>query len=270
MPKRAAGGFADVDSSRNPPGYGAYLSAVTGMAAIAAGKRRRDEMLAVGSGDTVLEVGCGLGDDVRAVAALVGAQGRVVGLDASATLIAEARRRTSIADGPVEFVVGDAHALPFGDASFDAARVERSLQHMDAPDVAVIELARVVRAGGAVVACEPDFGSITVDVPDRASAREALDAVCDRAIRNGWIGRELRRHFLDAGLEAVVVDAETIVFDDIEQFRQLADFAGLARSLPQTRPLFDAFTRRAAAGRFLATVTLFTARGQAPPAPRRS
>lgn len=264
-PKYVAAGFANVDTSTNPTSYGAYLSTVGAMAAIAAGKRRRDDALGVSCGDTILDVGCGIGDDVRAVAALVGAQGRAIGLDASETLISEARRRTSSEDGPVEFVIGDAHALPFGDASFDAARVERTLQHLDAPALAVAEMARVVRPGGVLVACEPDYGSIAVDVPDRASARVALDTVCD-ALRHGWIGRELRRHFLDAGLQAVVVDAETIVFDDLAQFQRLAGFKDLAKQIPPTRPLLEAFAHRAAADRFLATITFFTVRGVVPAA----
>jgi len=40
-------------------------------------------------GDRVLDVGCGLGDDVRALAALVGPSGRAVGIDASEATIAK-------------------------------------------------------------------------------------------------------------------------------------------------------------------------------------
>ena len=48
-----------------------------------------NELMQVRPGDRVLDVGCGLGDDVRALAALVGPSGRAVGIDASEATIAK-------------------------------------------------------------------------------------------------------------------------------------------------------------------------------------
>ena len=73
----------------------------------------------------MLEVGCGTGDDSRAIAGLAGANGQVVAIDFSAAMIAEARRRTTDTSLPLEFHEGDAMKLGFADASFDCARAER-------------------------------------------------------------------------------------------------------------------------------------------------
>jgi SAM-dependent methyltransferase len=75
----------------------------------------------VKAGETVLDVGCGLGPTSRDLAELVGPAGRVVGLDISGPMIAEARRRgAGIAN--LEFMVGDAathrFAAPFADVLF--------------------------------------------------------------------------------------------------------------------------------------------------------
>lgn len=147
---RAIGeGFGAVDEVANGSGRHAdYLRTATGIEAIADGKRARDRLLGIGEGAALLEVGCGLGDDARRLAALVGPAGRVVGLDASTALLERARSTPS----PVEWVAGDVQALPFADATFDAARTERTLQHVADPDAAVAEMARVVRPGGHVVA----------------------------------------------------------------------------------------------------------------------
>ena len=48
----------------------------------------------------VLDVGCGTGDDSREIASLVGLKGRVVGIDYSAAMVAEARRRTGTYQSP--------------------------------------------------------------------------------------------------------------------------------------------------------------------------
>src|SRR3712207_6612707 len=81
------------------------------------------DALELKAGDAVLDVGCGTGGGVRALATRFPDVGRAVGIDKSETMIAEARARTGAAGAgapPVEFQVADAHLLPFPDGSFDA------------------------------------------------------------------------------------------------------------------------------------------------------
>jgi ubiquinone/menaquinone biosynthesis C-methylase UbiE len=52
----------------------------------------------------VIDVGCGSGDDAREIAGLVGSLGRVVGLDQSAAMVDESRRRAADAGSQAEFV----------------------------------------------------------------------------------------------------------------------------------------------------------------------
>jgi hypothetical protein len=68
-------------------------------------------LLGMQAGHHLLDVGCGTGEDVRALARLVGSNGRVVGLDIREELIAEARKRA--ADTEVEFYVGDIYTRLF-------------------------------------------------------------------------------------------------------------------------------------------------------------
>src|SRR5262245_12847280 len=120
VPERdAATGFRDVDQTGDPGYYVRFLQSVSGLERMRQIKRRSYELLQVRPGHHVLDVGCGLGDDVRALAALVGPTGRVVGIDVSAAMITEARKRSEGTDLPVAFAVGDAHHLDFPDGSFD-------------------------------------------------------------------------------------------------------------------------------------------------------
>ena len=68
-------------------------------------------------GHRLLDAGCGTGGGAAALAELVGSSGWVVGVDASAAMIAEAQRRATGLGLPVEFEVGDVHRLlvPFRD-----------------------------------------------------------------------------------------------------------------------------------------------------------
>ena len=113
-----------------------------------------------GPADTVLDVATGTG----AVAAeLIRQKGcRVVGLDQSAEMLAEARRRLPAS---VELVEGEADHLPFPDASFDALTFTYLMRYVDDPGATLRELARVVRPGGTIAGLE--FG-----LPPNPVARE--------------------------------------------------------------------------------------------------
>ena len=89
-------------------------------------------------GVRVLDVGCGLGT-LSAAAAARGAT--VTGVDLAAGMLAEARRRHP----HVEFVLGDAEALPFADGAFDVALGAFIVNHLPHPERAAAELARVAR-----------------------------------------------------------------------------------------------------------------------------
>jgi len=94
-------------------------------------------------GAEVLEVGCGTGLILRRLAPLAK---RVVGVDLSEKMLERARERG------FEVVQADATKLPFADASFDLAVSFKVLPHVEAVGTALLEMARVVRPGGAVVA----------------------------------------------------------------------------------------------------------------------
>jgi ubiquinone/menaquinone biosynthesis C-methylase UbiE len=98
----------------------------------------------VGPGVRVLDVATGPGY-VAGAAAQRGA--RVVGVDFSGAMLAEARRHHP----GIDFQAGDAGALPFPDASFDVVVMSFGLLHLAHPDQALAEAHRVLRPGGRIV-----------------------------------------------------------------------------------------------------------------------
>lgn len=92
-------------------------------------------------GDVVLDACCGTGDLAIADA---GAGGRVTGLDFSERMLERARRKAP----ELEWVSGDMLALPFADASFDAATVGFGVRNVDDLARGLAELRRILRVGG--------------------------------------------------------------------------------------------------------------------------
>ena len=82
-------GFRDVDAHERSDQFGDYLAHVASL--IALEKAHSHDLMEPSPGKVLLDVGCGRGDDVRALAGRVAPTGRVIGIDRSATLIHEAR-----------------------------------------------------------------------------------------------------------------------------------------------------------------------------------
>lgn len=207
-------GFDRVDESRLQPFLIDYLERVGRRPDM----RRVDEiavrMLRIGPGDQVLEVASGLGDDAIELARIVGPSGHVVGVDLSADLLALARRRAEAAGVRVEFRVGDMQALDLGDEVFHGVRVERALQYLPDPGAVVRELARVTRPGGHVVAAEPDWGSLAVNLEDTELLESSVAtwAAMLRASRfHPRMGLQLPGHLRRAGLVDIEVELVTII-----------------------------------------------------------
>ena len=147
--------FSSVDAVPDPAAVVAYLDqtarAVWRMKhyAMAAHALRQPE-------GPVLDLGCGAGHDLRLFASAgLGA----VGVDPSAVLLSEARRRGG---APACLVRATGESLPFADGALPACRIERVLIHVADPSVVLAEVARCLRAGALLTVFEPDWKAFRV------------------------------------------------------------------------------------------------------------
>jgi SAM-dependent methyltransferase len=261
--------FGAVDTD---PDAAALIAALDEQASIPAIRRLRAaslEMAAIRSGSRVVDVGCGTGEVARALAATVGAHGWVVGIDASDTMLAEARRRGTTGL-PLEFRTGDVTALDAGSGTFDAALCERVLQHVDHPAPAVAELVRITRRGGRVVATDTDWGMHAIHGADPELTAAIVDAWRDNAA-NGLSGRQLPALLADGGLRDITISADTMTSIDPHRPR-LPPFTTMAAAAERCGAItvgggHDWLAQLADAGergRFFWAVTMFAVSGTRP------
>lgn len=125
-------------------------------------------------GDSALDIGCSGGYLARKLAAAVGPDGRVTGVDPSEAAIAYARRRGG---GAARFMVGVAQDLDLPDAAFDVVTCTLAMHHVPARkrETAFREMFRVTRPGGRVLVA--DFDPARTPLPLHPGARRTHRAV---------------------------------------------------------------------------------------------
>lgn len=108
-------------------------------------------------GDAVLDCATGTGDLAIAFKERVGPDGRVVGADFCAEMLAFAPEKARRRSFDIAWEVQDAMQLTYPDAAFDIASIAFGIRNVDDPVQALRSMARVVKPGGRVVVLE--FGT---------------------------------------------------------------------------------------------------------------
>ncbi len=136
------------------------------------------------AGVSVLDCGCGPGSVTRSIAALV-APGEVVGVDFGASQIERATSAAATAGVQnATFRTADVYALPFSDATFDRVFSHALIEHVADPQRAVSEMYRVLKPGGYIGVCSPDWGGFVLSPPS-PELTQAIDAYTELQTRNG-------------------------------------------------------------------------------------
>jgi SAM-dependent methyltransferase len=264
--------FRDLDASEDIETAVKWLGQVAEIPPVREGKRRSYELLDVGPGDRVLDVGCGRGDDVLALSQLIAPGGRAIGIDSSAGAVDAARRIALAAGVEARFEVGDAVGLSFPNDSFDACRCDRTLQHIFDSHSALREIVRVVRPGGVVLVSE-GWNSVVADPDlDVAALLELLLLHQSMDERPGWLGFMLPLLLSQVGLASVrleritgnLAEAATIAaFYDLPRLAKTA-FTDGRLAEKDLESLWELLERETAAGRLSVAVDTYLFVGQVP------
>jgi demethylmenaquinone methyltransferase/2-methoxy-6-polyprenyl-1,4-benzoquinol methylase len=137
----------------------------------------------------LLEIGCGEGGNLYHL----GTRPGWVGLDFAHRKLVHAHSEMPA----LSFACGDAAALPFRDASFDAVLIRDVLHHVPQRQAVVAEAARVVAPGGAVAVIEPNRNNPLI-------VAQAIAVKAERAVLRSTASR-LRGELQAAGFDEVRV-----------------------------------------------------------------
>ena len=137
------------------------------------GSRRVLLEAGLGRGMHVADLGCGVGMVTALLAELVGPQGHIVGIDASAAQLAQARQRLAAGGTNIRFVEASATDTGLPPASFDLVYCRFLLLHLPEPERALREMGALLKPNGILVCEDGDLTSAGSEPPS------ALDAFAD-------------------------------------------------------------------------------------------
>jgi SAM-dependent methyltransferase len=171
---------------------------------------------ALGPGLDLLDVGCGPGTITQELAALVH-PGRVVGIDASEDVIAQATRLQPASEN-VRFVTADVYDLEFDDATFDVVHAHQVLQHLSDPVRGLRSMLRVTKPGGLVAVRDGDYAAFAWAPLDPLLDRwmELYHQVCRANGAEPDAGRFLLGWVQQAGFVDATATSSTWTFADPE------------------------------------------------------
>ena len=187
-------------------------------------------------GERVLDVACGTGIVTRRVAPMVGAAGKVVGLDISPAMLAVARALPAPGGATIAWQEGNALTLALPDDAFDLVLCHQGLQFFPDRAAAVQEMRRVLTKGGRVVLSvwrdlqrHPVFAAVY-----EATARRLNAPISAVALPFTFGDAEALRAFLSAaGFHRIAITPQSLNanFPTPERFVQLT-VLGSAATVP--------------------------------------
>jgi arsenite methyltransferase len=157
------------------------------------------DVLDLKPGERALDIGSGPGLLACDLAAVLGPDGAVVGVDPSESMRAiSARRERAAGAAPIEFRTGDACALPFPEASFDVAVSTQVYEYVEDMGTALAEAHRVLRPGGRLLVLDTDWDSVVWHSSEPERMRRVLTA-WDEHLVDPYLPRRLGRLLAHAG-----------------------------------------------------------------------
>jgi ubiquinone/menaquinone biosynthesis C-methylase UbiE len=246
-------------------GDAAPLIAVLDIQATMPGVRRlrtwAREVLAPKPGEHAVDVGSGTGDELQLLATAVGSTGAATGVEPNPALLAESIRRAEESGSTAKFVPGNAFELPFDESTVDILRCERVWQHLDEPQRAADEVARVLRPGGRALVIDTDWAT-TIMHPGDLEVVEAMRQMWLKRFPNPFSGRKLAGQLSAAGLRVDDIGSQALIQDPRAIDTMLAAMTATASDQSfiteeQRDQLIGALRAGAASGDFHFSVTMF-------------
>ncbi|MFD9687294.1 methyltransferase domain-containing protein [Kitasatospora sp. NPDC059088] len=172
---------------------------------------RLAELTAPTAHSQIIDLGCGAAPTLLALSRLA-PEATLIGVDRSATFLQQARQKLRGHLGPVMTFAADLRCpLPCGNESVDVVLSYNTVECLPAPELLLVEVARVLRPGGRAILAHVDFDSLVIAGADADLDRRVCHAFADDMQSwmdhaDGRVGRKLGMLLVRSPLKLVRVE----------------------------------------------------------------
>ena len=260
--------FSNLDSSPSADFLINSMDVMMKLSCIETIKRRALKAMYLKSGDKVLEIGCGHGEDAEILGKLVGRKGSVVAVDISHRMIEEAKKRSLQAN--VEYLTADVTKLPYADHTFSACHADRFLVSCSDLKSSVKAILRLIKPGGTL--CFTDVDALSIVLAPYGRITQIMLEALHKSFVNPYIGRILPQIFIEQGLQNIVIIPEISIIRSFDTLCKIFQFSLLAEGAIKQGKLtplevkqwFEELREAEEKGTFLYCIKLFTVLGSIP------
>lgn len=160
--------------------------------------------------EVILDVGCGVGDDVIELAK---SGASLYGIDNDIDFINRARKKIP-QDLHVDFYCNQAYELPFDDRAVDKIRADRLFQHLTNYNKVLLEFSRILKPNGYIQIVDTDYFSFSFYMEDINLERKIIDLIAYKSIPNAWKVRSIPRLLESLNFKLQSKTVNTYVTDD--------------------------------------------------------
>jgi arsenite methyltransferase len=183
---------------------------------VLARRQKAHQMLGLGLGESVLDIGFGPGFYAAEMADAVGSSGHIDGIDTSESMLALAKARCARLPW-VTLRLGDAVQLPYPDSTFTAALGSAVYSYVADLRKALAELSRVLRPGGRALIIDLDWDTLVWHSTDPVRMKR-ITSVWQAEYANPRLPRTLAPHLRQAGLQVEQLEANVMLSTEIDPY----------------------------------------------------
>jgi len=165
---------------------------------------------------TVVDLGCGAGNDVIELAKLAGPQVKITGVDHDPVMVQKGKEQAKDLSN-VDFILSEAWPLPFEDESIAGLRTERVIQHLQHPEKTIQDIHRILKSGHPLVIIETDWQSLSFYTEFTDVQRKLSAYLTDSKVNNGFAARKLTSYLELSNFKEIKFEIHPFVVSTLEE-----------------------------------------------------
>jgi ubiquinone/menaquinone biosynthesis C-methylase UbiE len=139
---------------------------------------------------TIIDLGCGAGNDVIELAKITGKDLKIIGVDHDPAMLQQAKEDSNEISN-VDFILSEAYPLPFEDETISGLRTERLIQHLNNPEKVIGEINRILKKDHPLVIIETDWNSLSFYTEFIDTQKKVNAYLTNVKVNNGFAATKL-------------------------------------------------------------------------------